>query len=213
MGMVQKQKLLFIGDSITDVHRNRANPDSLGRGYVSMIQQEFQNRGEAERYQLINRGISGNGIKDLVERWHKDCVSLQPDVVTILIGINDTWQNVGDDSLFGTEKAAGFFEMCYTHLLASLRNQSQARIILMEPFVFPFPEDRKMWRKDLDPKIDIVRELADKFGVECIGLDRYLNEIGEEVGYEALSEDGVHPTEKGHELIAEAWMKRFEKGN
>lgn len=213
METTQKQKLLFIGDSITDVHRNRANPDSLGRGFVSMIQQEFQRRGEAERYQVINRGISGNKIKDLVERWHKDCVSLQPDVVTILIGINDTWHNVGDDSLFGTEKAAGLFEMYYTHLLASLRNQSQARIILMEPFVFPFPEDRKMWRKDLDPKIDIVRELADKFGAECIGMDRYLNEIGEEVGYEALSKDGVHPTEKGHALIAEAWMQRFEKGN
>ncbi|CZQ81210.1 Hypothetical protein Tpal_169 [Trichococcus palustris] len=212
METTQKQKLLFIGDSITDVHRNRANPDSLGSGYVSMIQQEFQRRGEAECYQVINRGISGNTMTDLVERWHKDCVSLQPDVVTILIGINDTWQNVGDDSLFGTEKTAALFKMCYTHLLASLRNQSQARIILLEPFVFPFPEDRKMWRKDLDPKIAIVRELADNFGAECIGLDRYLNEVGEEVGYEALSEDGVHPTGKGHELIAEAWMQQFEKG-
>lgn len=210
MDVKQKQRLLFIGDSITDVNRNRLDPDSLGKGYVALIQKELEKRGETERYQLINRGISGDKVSDLAARWHQDCVSLQPDVVTILVGINDTWHTVGD-SLFGTEEAAEQFEMYYTHLLASLRKQSAARVILMEPYVFPFPEDRLLWRSDLDPKINIVRKLARNFHAECIGLDSYLNAIGEEIGYGKLSKDGVHPTVKGHQLIAQVWMKQFEK--
>ena len=81
MEKTTKRKLLFIGDSITDVGRNRNNPDSLGKGYVALIAKALADRDDSERYQLINRGISGNRILDIAERWHADCVSLEPDVV------------------------------------------------------------------------------------------------------------------------------------
>jgi lysophospholipase L1-like esterase len=210
MEKTTKQKLLFIGDSITDVGRNRNNPGSLGKGYVAMIAKALADRGDAEHYQLINRGISGNRIHDIAERWHGDCVSLEPDVVTMLIGINDTWHNVGDETVFATKQGAEQFEMHYRHLLASLRKKSNARIILMEPFVFPYPEDRKTWRVDLDPKQEIVKRLAEEFDADWIGLDAYLNTIGAVEGYETLSNDGVHPTQKGHRLIADAWLEKFD---
>jgi lysophospholipase L1-like esterase len=82
----------------------------------------------------------------------------------------------------------------------------------MEPFVFPYPEDRKTWRVDLDPKQEIVKRLAEEFDAEWIGLDAYLNAIGAIDGYETLSNDGVHPTKKGHQLIADAWLKQFDQG-
>lgn len=212
MEKTTKRKLLFIGDSITDVGRNRNNPDSLGKGYVALIAKALADRDDSERYQLINRGISGNRILDIAERWHADCVSLEPDVVTLLIGINDTWHNVGDETVFATEAGAEQFEMHYRHLLASLRKKSDARLILMEPFVFPYPEDRKTWRVDLDPKQEIVKRLAEEFDAEWIGLDAYLNAIGAIDGYETLSNDGVHPTKEGHQLIADAWLKQFDQG-
>ena len=213
MGKMVKQKLLFIGDSITDTGRNRNNPESLGKGYVALIAKALADRGDSENYQLINRGISGNKIHDIAERWHADCVALEPDVVTLLIGINDTWHNVGDKAIFATEQSAEQFEMHYRHLLASLRKKSDARIILMEPFVFPYPEDRKTWRADLDPKQVILKRLAEELDAEWIGLDAYLNAIGAVEGYETLSNDGVHPTKKGHLLISDAWLKQFEEGS
>jgi lysophospholipase L1-like esterase len=130
----------------------------------------------------------------------------------MLIGINDTWHNVGDETVFATEAGAEQFEMHYRHLLASLRKKSDARLILMEPFVFPYPEDRKTWRVDLDPKQEIVKRLAEEFDADWIGLDAYLNAIGAVEGYETLSNDGVHPTKKGHRLIADAWLKQFDEG-
>ncbi len=212
MEKMQKKRLLFIGDSITDAGRDRNKPEALGKGYVAMIAKNLAQTGFAENYEVINRGISGNQIHDIAERWHADCVSLEPDVVTLLIGINDTWHNVGDEMVFATERAAEQFEMHYRHLLASLRKKSDARLILMEPFVFPYPEDRKTWRVDLDPKQEIVKRLAEEFEAEWIGLDAYLNAIGAIDGYETLSNDGVHPTKKGHRLIADAWLKQFEEG-
>ncbi|MCQ2440740.1 MAG: GDSL-type esterase/lipase family protein [Clostridia bacterium] len=88
------KKILFFGDSITDCGRNRDNDDSLGQGYPLLIKSElgFEN---PERYTFLNRGISGNRIVDLYARIKKDLINLAPDYVSILIGVNDVWHEIG----------------------------------------------------------------------------------------------------------------------
>ena len=82
--------ILFQGDSITDADRNRRNTDDLGTGYVMMVAERFFANHPEVNVRFLNRGISGNRIRDLKVRWQKDCLNLKPDIVSILIGVNDT---------------------------------------------------------------------------------------------------------------------------
>lgn len=131
------KKLLFQGDSITDCWRTSEAEVSLGRGYPKMIAQELARRGE--EVQVINRGISGDRSIDLIRRWDRDCVRFDPDLVTILIGINDCWRKY--DS--GDETTTEEYESHYEFLIREIREKTQADLILMEPFVLPESADRR----------------------------------------------------------------------
>lgn len=206
-----KDSILFIGDSVTDVGRDRTNAVDLGQGYPLMIATALKERYAELELSFSNRGIGGDKLKDMAARWEEDCLSLNPTVVSILIGINDTWHAVGQDQ-FGSQEDLQQFEQLYRTLLTTLVENSVRQIILMEPFVLPYPIDREMWRSDLDPRIQVVRKLAYEFQADLIPLDGLLNAIGIKQGFALLTgEDGVHPTQKGHELIAKIWLDAVEK--
>lgn len=206
-----KDSILFIGDSVTDVGRDRTNAVDLGQGYPLMIATALKERYAELELTFSNRGIGGDKLKDMAARWEVDCLSLNPTVVSILIGINDTWHAVGQDQ-FGSQEDLQQFEQLYRTLLTTLVENSVRQIILMEPFVLPYPIDREMWRSDLDPRIQVVRKLAYEFQADLIPLDGLLNAIGIKQGFALLTgEDGVHPTQKGHELIAKMWLDAVEK--
>ena len=206
-----KDSILFIGDSVTDVGRDRTNAVDLGQGYPLMIATALKERYAELELSFSNRGIGGDKLKDMAARWEADCLSLNPTVVSILIGINDTWHAVGQDQ-FGSQEDLQQFEQLYRTLLTTLVENSVRQIILMEPFVLPYPIDREMWRSDLDPRIQVVRKLAYEFQADLIPLDGLLNAIGIKQGFALLTgEDGVHPTQKGHELIAKMWLDAVEK--
>lgn len=206
-----KDSILFIGDSVTDVGRDRTNAVDLGQGYPLMIATALKERYAELELTFSNRGIGGDKLKDMAARWEEDCLSLNPTVVSILIGINDTWHAVGQDQ-FGSQEDLQQFEQLYRTLLTTLVENSVRQIILMEPFVLPYPIDREMWRSDLDPRIQVVRKLAYEFQADLIPLDGLLNAIGIKQGFALLAvEDGVHPTQKGHELIAKMWLDAVEK--
>lgn len=199
----QNDVVLFQGDSITDWGRNYEDPSSLGVGYALMLAGRLGHLYPDLNLKFINRGISGNRAVDLQERWDKDCLELKPTWVSIYIGINDTWRRY--DS--GQETSAADFEAAYRDLIERTRKTLDAKLILLEPFVLPVPEDRKGWREDLDPKIQIVRELAREYDALLVPLDGLFNAASAKADSAYWAPDGVHPSPAGHALITDAWLR------
>lgn len=166
----QNDVILFQGDSITDWGRNHEDASSLGVGYAMMVAARLGYLYPEKNLTFINRGIGGNRIVDLQGRWDKDCLDLKPTWVSIYIGINDTWRRF--DS--GEETTPKQFEASYRDLIKRTQKSLDAKLVLIEPFVLPVPEDRRTWRQDLDPKIHIVRELAREYGAPLVPLDGLL---------------------------------------
>ncbi len=193
------ETILFQGDSITDAGRDRSDSESLGAGYVEMISRMLP------EFRIINRGVSGDLTIDMRARFERDAIGIAPDYLSILIGINDTWRSFSE----WRDTSTSVFKTVYADVLEEARQNTKAKLILMEPFVLPIPEDRKEWRADLDPKIHAVRELAKEYGALYVPLDGMLNAAGIAQGYAEIAPDGVHPTKRGHELIAEAWCSSF----
>ena len=203
----QSDVILFQGDSITDCIRDRENPYDLGTGYPLVVASLLMHRLREYNLTFYNRGVSGDRVRDLQNRWREDCIDLKPTVVSILVGTNDVWRRY--DSNDPTTPDA--FEAGYRDILSQVK-QLGARIIMLEPFVNPYPDDRKAWREDLDPKLDVVRRLAAEFDAVLVPLDRIFAESYKikPDGYYAY--DGVHPSPAGHGMIADEWMKAVGVG-
>ena len=203
-------RILFFGDSITDAGRDREDFNGLGKGYPLMLAGRLQAEYPALNLTVLNRGIGGDKVADLKSRLEEDCLSLKPTVVSILIGINDTWHNEGTED-FGTAEIIDKFEQDYREILSDIKEQTGAQIVLMEPFVLPYPADRAGWRRDLDQRIQVIRKLAKEFQADFVALDGPLNAYGIKHSFQYLTgEDGVHPTVAGHGVIAEKWMEIVE---
>jgi acyl-CoA thioesterase-1 len=201
-------RILFTGDSITDCGRVRENAEHLGFGYAALTAAHLQARLAAPSLKIFNRGISGNRVCDLLGRVEADLLALQPTVVSILIGINDTWRRY--DSGNATNAAA--FERDYRALLAKIAGQLEARVVLLEPFLLHVPPDRFAWREDLNPKIDVTRKLALEFGAELLPLDGLFAQAATQAPPAYWAGDGVHPSAAGHALIAETWLENAGLG-
>ncbi|HQC52693.1 MAG TPA: SGNH/GDSL hydrolase family protein, partial [Lentisphaeria bacterium] len=158
--------VLFQGDSVTDCGRSRDNDALLGSGYAGMVAAQFSAAYPDINVRFLNRGISGNRSKDLVARWQNDCIDLKPNWVSVLIGINDTWRRYDRQDPTSTEDYAANCR----EIFRRTREEIDARLIILEPFVLPYPEDRKAWRVDLDPKIHALRELAVEFDAVYVPL-------------------------------------------
>jgi acyl-CoA thioesterase I len=197
--------VLFQGDSITDAGRSREDDNDLGSGYPALTAAWFAALHPGTNVRFINRGISGNRAGDLRTRWQADCLDLKPDLVSILIGINDTWRRYDSQDPTSVETYQDNFR-------AILRQtaQSGAQILILEPFLLPVPEDRKTWRVDLDPKIQAARELAREFNSSYIALDGLFAQASVRRDPAFWLPDGVHPSLAGHALIAQAWLQTVE---
>jgi lysophospholipase L1-like esterase len=194
--------VLFQGDSITDAGRNRDVHEGLGAGYAMMTAAWFSARYPERHVTFLNRGIGGDRVTSLKDRWQEDCLDLSPTWVSIMIGINDTWRAF--DS--GDPTSSESYEQDYRHILEQVRDQLGAKIILMEPFVLHHPEDRKEWRGDLNPRVEIVHKLAAEFDAKLVKLDKIFEAKTAAVPPAYWADDGVHPTEQGHALIAQSWL-------
>ncbi len=197
-------RILFQGDSVTDAGRDRARPDHLGCGYPQFAAGWFALAHPNAHVTFLNRGVSGDRLRDLLARWTKDTVELRPDIVSILIGINDVWNRYR-----GREATPhDVFEQDLHTVLARTREETGAQIVVLEPFVLPVPDDRKTWREDLDPKLEIIRSLSDRFDAVLVPLDRVFAEATASSEPAVWAADGVHPTPAGHARIARAWLDR-----
>ena len=194
--ITMKIKLLFQGDSITDAGRNRADYHDLGAGYPKYAAKFIKERFPDVEFEFIDLGIGGNQTIDLVNRLQSDFVDIDPDIVSILIGINDVWHHAGDRSWIDD----AVFEERYRTVLKAIKEKTNAKIMMMEPFLIPV-EDKLFFRVDLAPKIEIIRKLAREYADVYLPTDGLLASayIGNEPTFFAA--DGVHPTAAGAELI------------
>lgn len=198
-------RILFQGDSVTDEERDRSNPHHLGKGYAKFCAQSLITKFPARELKFINLGISGNKSEDLLRRWKTDCIDIKPDIVCLMIGINDVWHSYSYGlNITPTEYADNCRQM-----LEDLKKETYAKIILMEPFLLDNPE--KPFRGRLDPNIDILRTLAKEYADLYIPLDGMITAAAIEYPEQELTYDGVHPKEYGAKLIGEWSASAIEK--
>lgn len=201
---IQKgDSVLFIGDSITDATRNYEDLSSLGTGYVFMASGLFGIMYPELQVQFHNRGIGGNRITDLEQRWQQDCLNLKPNWISIMVGINDAIRRYDRDEHIETER----YISIYRKLLTDAKQQYNSKFIIMEPYVMPTSELRVKCREDLDPKIHALRDLAQELGAIYVPLDGLFAAARSRASNEYWAPDGVHPTPAGHALIARAWLQ------
>lgn len=199
-------KLLFQGDSITDAGRSYEDPHLLGVGYVKYAAQYLQEAYPNETFEFINLGISGNQTKDLVARLDRDFIDIQPDIVSILIGINDVWHHAEQRDWIPDD----VFEERYRTVLQAIKEKTSAKILMMEPFLIPV-EDKLYFREDLYKKIEIIRKLAREYADVYLPTDGLLCEafIGDDAT--SFAADGVHPTDKGADFIGRLYSRYMKK--
>ncbi len=199
-------KYLFQGDSITDAGRgNREDLRETGQGYVRLLEAELT-YADAEA-EVLNGGISGNRVTDLLARWKKDCLNVRPDVLTILIGVNDVWHELD----FGNGVSDELYEEVYRLLLRQTVEQlPDCRIVLMGAYVTHGTATDGEWEtfeREVGQKSRIAGKLAEEFGTAFVDLQREFDRAEKHFGAEHWTRDGVHPTAAGHRLIAEAWLE------
>lgn len=200
--MNPKSRFVFIGDSITDCGRG-GEPEGLGNGYVRMIRDSLRAKDPAHAPQVLNRGISGNKVTNLRDRWQRDVIDLSPSVLSIMIGINDVWHGLNPG---GAGVNLEVYRTTYGELIAQVKeNHPQCAIVLCEPTIISPPAHAK-GNESLRPYVNAVRELAVEQKVAMAPLHDVFLESAKLRPDIDWTTDGVHPTSSGHMLIARQWL-------
>ncbi|MDE7438977.1 MAG: GDSL family lipase [Clostridia bacterium] len=198
-------KIIFFGDSITDCDRDRNDETSLGNGYVKILADKLRPIYPDTDIELINKGISGNEVSDLLARVQTDVIAHKPDAVVIMIGIN----NIIHKFTGGKELNFKQFEKDLTELLTVLK-KAGITVIFLEPFLLPAPDKRRM-RKLFDDELKIIDRVASSLADEFVAYDEMFNGLALSIPYTEYSLDGVHPTHRGSRLIADTAIKAIRK--
>lgn len=193
-------KIVFLGDSITDANHNYSD-DALGEGYVKLVAEEL--RKKDSEVEILNKGHDGFTVFSLWKFLEHDCISKQPDMVSILIGCNDVSVKM---STGRTLNEQGFQEY-YEKILKKIRQKTSAEVICMGPFIFPYPLEFANWIPDMKEAEEIAREVAGKYHAVFVPLHDVLNEATVAVGYDKITTDGTHLTVDGARIVAEKWIE------
>ena len=205
--------ILFQGDSITDVGRDRSNIGDLGKGYPNLVSATlgFEN---PEQYTFIDKGISGNRIVDVYARIKDDILNLKPDVMSILIGVNDVWHEYDWNNGICTKKFEKLYRIMLDEILEELPN---IKIMILEPFCLLGPATEKNWDKGFDAEVKekaaVAKKIAEEYNLTFISLQDKFDEAAKNTENTYWLFDGVHPTAAGHELIKREWLKAYDKLN
>ena len=204
---------LFQGDSITDGNRSRNNDWNhvMGHGYGYLISSRLWYDHPAKQFHFLNRGISGNKVTDLVNRWQVDTLDLKPDLLSILIGINDGSSAIGGATEFTIER----YENEYRSLLQKTKELlPSVQFVLCEPFVLPVGKVKEKWeayQSDIAQRQQVVKKLSGEFSAIYVGLQEAFNRALSRAPAEYWIWDGIHPMPAGHELIAREWIGEVGK--
>ncbi len=201
--------ILFQGDSITDAGRRRDdssinNPGALGSGYAMLAGASLLEKYASLDLKIFNRGISGNKVFQLAERWDNDCLQIKPDILSILIGVNDIWHKLNGE-YNGT---AEIYRNDYIALLEKTKKAlPDVKLIICEPFAVSGVKavDDK-WYPEFYDYQRAAREIADLFDATFIPYQEIYEKAQSEAPGIYWTGDGVHPTLAGAQLMAQAWI-------
>lgn len=205
-------KIVMFGDSITDAGRNfdvDLDLSSYGYGYTSFIAGELMSK-DPNEYEIYNRGHSGHRIVDLYARIKKDVWNLEPDVLSVLIGINDVWHELCIGNGVDLERFDRIYRMMIEDTKKRLPN---IQFILMEPFVLNAPGTQENYEKLLEIKeyANVIKKIAEDYSCMFVPLQETLDKAAERFGTTKVIADGVHPAIMGAKLIADEWLKVFNE--
>jgi lysophospholipase L1-like esterase len=204
---------LFQGDSITDGARGREGDPNhiMGHGFAFSIASRAGAAFPERTLTFYNRGVSGNTVPDLQARWEKDTLSLQPDVLSILVGINDTDRAIRQKN----PQATAQFEASYRQLLQATKAQlPHCLLVLCEPFIAPVGRVKESWadwQTQVQPVQAVVQRLAGEYGAVWVPLQAVFDKAALRAPAAYWVWDGIHPTVAGHELIVQQWLKVVSK--
>ena len=213
-------KILFMGDSITEKGRGSDKDRlyggaNLGVGYAMMAASMIKAYHPDWNNEFVNKGITGNTVTQVKERWQEDALDINPDVLSIMVGINDICKNIAywDGMVpwnLSIEELMAQYEKDYRDILtASVKQNPDLKIIMMESFIFPVTEKAKEVRPYLDAMLPIVRKLAKQFGARLVPLDGIMMSAfaQKQDPFFWVEQDGVHPLFPGHGVIAKHWLE------
>lgn len=197
--------IMFTGDSITAAERHRQAYHPLGFGYVHFAGNYLLAKYPSLNLRILNTGISGDTVIDLENRWQTDCLAHRPNILSVLVGINDVWQRTMEPDPAPNAAGPDKYEVTYEQLLARAREQRRCRFVLMEPFLFCRDRDHALYRA-LMPYVEAVRRLAARHEAVLVPLQHRIDRQILEIPPERWSEDTVHPHLWAHAWIAQQWL-------
>jgi len=208
--LIKEQTILFQGDSITDAGRSREetgfnNPKALGTGYAMLTAAQILEEYAELNLKIYNKGISGNKVYQLAERWDKDCLDLKPDVLSILIGVNDFWHKLNGNY-------NGTIDIYRNDFIALLERTRKAlpdiKLVICEPYAVPGVKAvNEKWYPDFYEYQKAAREIAEKFGAVFVPFQKVYDEAIKRAPASYWTGDGVHAALPGAQLMAEAWLE------
>lgn len=202
-------KILFQGDSITDTFRSREDEINFGCGYPLLVK-ALLGFEKPNDYEFVNRGISGNRIVDVYARIKSDIINIKPDVMSLLIGVNDVWHELTENpNGVDAEKFYKIYDMLISEVREAL---PEIKIIIIEPFVLKGSATIEKWEcfeREVNKRAVMAKKIAEKYNLPFVFLQNGFNELSKKAPCEYWLYDGVHPTSMGHEFIKKEWIKAF----
>ena len=201
------KRIVFQGDSITDAQRNRQHDEYPGNGYPTLIKARL-GVDLPGQYECLNRGVSGDRIVDVYARMRRDIVQLKPDIVSILIGINDVWHELNDNPN-GVDNDKYFRTYC--EILDEIKTACpDVRFFILEPFVLKAAATEDNWAsfdRETRLRAQSARRAAERYGCVFVPLQDKFDALCAKAAPSYWLIDGVHPTAMGHQLIADALIE------
>ena len=195
---MKKVRIVFQGDSITDASRDRRNYRDMGKGYPKYASEKLAAECPEIEFDFINFGISGNRTCQLFDRLYEDGLAFEPDVISILIGINDIWHRYGSHKIATTDEQIA---TNYRAILERIKRETNAKIMMLSPYLLDC-EDKETMREDLPSVLKIIRDLAEEFADVYVDLEEeFAKALPNQPEPKFYSRDGVHPNENGARFI------------
>jgi lysophospholipase L1-like esterase len=209
INLKKNHNILFQGDSITDAGRDKKNQvpnqqKAFGRGYAWMAASNLLVGQPELGLTIHNRGISGNKVHQLADRWERDCLELKPDILSILIGVNDIWHGLNG-------KYKGTVETYEKDFLALMERTNKAlpntKFVICEPFVLKCGAVNDKWFPEFDKYRASARKVADQNGAVFVPFQSMFDQAVKYAPPAHWAGDGVHPSPHGASLMAHFWLQ------
>ena len=201
-------KILFIGDSITDVKFNRRKRFTIKGKNVYALQLKKRFKKYSKNIKVEIKGVASNRTYHVYDRLTSDCISLKPDVVIMLIGVNDAWEN------YVPEKYPPLLRPMEPHIREIYRRLRtelpNTQILYLMPFLIDAVEEKFPYHKTLDEFREVLKSIALENGATVLDLQEVFYQAQKSVEPKKLAVDGIHPTNLGHKVMADAIEKVLE---